>query len=429
MKRCTGIELGPSSCVLAAAAPGGADAADVSAVHVLDAASWPAHDEAMIATLRAARRSKHFPRRAAVVMWGLDRAASLDDAVTQASLRPVVEAGFKVISVLAPPEALALVAASRPRPDSGATVAWAVLNTHGVAIAIVRDNTLLFSRAFDWSYRPDVGGSKAQLLQRYTLISHLAPELQRGFEQVRQEHGAAVETIVICGDLPELRSLTMPLIEELDMEVETLDSTDGLRAGGAVVAESFDQVAPAIRLATAAAVAGASRRAWLGSIAVRSAAALVAAAALGWAAYALWPQRAEDRPRQPAAPIIASADPPVISPSPAATTGVGTRPPERASEPVDERATPAPPPAEAAPVRPPAVKPPAPAPLSAPRPRVESILIDHNRRLAVIDGAIVRVGDRVGPRTVAAIEQEAVVFREPSGLQIRVRLGGRDLEM
>ncbi len=40
-------------------------------------------------------------------------------------------------------------------------------------------------------------------------------------------------------------------------------------------------------------------------------------------------------------------------------------------------------------------------------------------------GRVVTVGDSIGPRVVSAIEPRAVVLREPSGVQIRVGLGGR----
>ena len=92
---------------------------------------------------------------------------------------------------------------------------------------------------------------KAQLLQRYSLVAQLAPEVRRGIAAVRANRGLTVEQAVTCGDLPELRSLTMPLIEELDLEVETLDSTEGLRAVGKARAERFAESAPAIRLACA----------------------------------------------------------------------------------------------------------------------------------------------------------------------------------
>ena len=53
---------------------------------------------------------------------------------------------------------------------------------------------------------------------------------------------------------------------------------------------------------------------------------------------------------------------------------------------------------------------------------VDSILIDQERRLAIIDGAIVTIGDAVGPRVVEQIDRDGVVLREPSGLSVRVGL-------
>ena len=43
----------------------------------------------------------------------------------------------------------------------------------------------------------------------------------------------------------------------------------------------------------------------------------------------------------------------------------------------------------------------------------------------MINGRVVTVGDHVGQRVITGIEPRAVVFREPSGVQIRVGLGGR----
>jgi len=78
------------------------------------------------------------------------------------------------------------------------------------------------------------------------------------------------------------------------------------------------------------------------------------------------------------------------------------------------------------PRRPPSPGPaPAPAvqrrvPLSSPLPVVNSILVAPDRRLAVLDGEIVREGDAVGLRVLIRIEPRAVVLREPSGHEIRV---------
>jgi hypothetical protein len=46
----------------------------------------------------------------------------------------------------------------------------------------------------------------------------------------------------------------------------------------------------------------------------------------------------------------------------------------------------------------------------------------------MIEGRIVQVGDAVGPRTVAEIERDFVILREPSGLLVRVGLGRQPIE-
>lgn len=73
-------------------------------------------------------------------------------------------------------------------------------------------------------------------------------------------------------------------------------------------------------------------------------------------------------------------------------------------------------------------RPVSPVPLKTPVPAVNSILVSPDRRLAVLDGAIVGVGDAVGLRVVVQIEPEAVILREPSGYLIRVSIRGRQVE-
>jgi len=61
-------------------------------------------------------------------------------------------------------------------------------------------------------------------------------------------------------------------------------------------------------------------------------------------------------------------------------------------------------------------------------PRVTAILVANDRRFATVnDGQIIGIGDVLGRRIVVAIDDRAVVLREPSGVQIRVGLGGRVL--
>ncbi|MGE5199728.1 MAG: hypothetical protein ACM3H9_08810 [Rhodospirillaceae bacterium] len=54
------------------------------------------------------------------------------------------------------------------------------------------------------------------------------------------------------------------------------------------------------------------------------------------------------------------------------------------------------------------------------RPAVRTILYSAGRRLAIVDGRIVGVGDAVGGYTVADIGKDAVVFTAPSGERLRV---------
>ena len=437
----TGVELGTDSCVLVRARQNGA-AIEVSALHAVYAAEWPPQDVALAGLLRRIRREGRFPRRARVVAWQMPEAASLFDPSTRAALRPLTAAGFRIDALVSPPQALTLLAATSPDRGDGAA-AWLALNRHGAAIAIVRGTELLFSRAFDWSYRGTGGDTtNAQLLERYSLVAHLAPELRHGMDDVRANYGAEVESVITCGDLPDLRSLTMPLIEELDLEVETLDSCDGLLLTPPAMARRGADLAPALRLACAVATRARTERPgsalWLKTVA--AGAVIAGGAAL---VYSGWPAR------RAASPTPIAARPPAASRQTATTTAQGRGRPEsnapsrvagsapttRAVLPVPQKAgppgvQPGTTPASAPPKNDqPAAStgreqtPPAPPrPLDAPVPSVSSILISSERRLAVTDGRVVGVGDQVGPRVVARIEPGYVVLREPSGLELRVPL-------
>ncbi len=516
MASTTGIELGPDTCVLAGVRTTRAGNGEIVALHTIDPGAWPAHDVAFTAMLRSIRTSKRFPRHARVVAWGLPEDAS-DDAVSRAALRPLIDAGFRIDRMVTPPQALAILASTRVRPGVQNTgVAWLALNMHGAAIAIVRGSELLFARTFQWAYNPHLLDGKSQLLQRYSLISHLAPEVRRGMAAVRASHGIPVDAAVTCGDLPELRSLTMPLIEELDLEVETLDSLDGLSPVGRARLERPAESAPAIRLACAMALDGVQRPRTGPSPIARLAAAAAIVALLGYGAYAYVNHvvRPAARARTSQAPAGASAKPPanaqqqkpapVVAPQPAPVQATSAKaepvapnlspaarakaepgklfPPARLPVPTvkppvqtaakDSKA-PRAPAIIAKPIRPSAKREPLPptptspeepsakadavapkpdlaiaaeqqiqrstdtrgvvfppatrrvgeqpqVPLKDPLPKVDSILIDQDRRLAIIEGTVAAVGDRVGPRVIVQIDRDLVVLREPSGLLVRV---------
>jgi hypothetical protein len=62
------------------------------------------------------------------------------------------------------------------------------------------------------------------------------------------------------------------------------------------------------------------------------------------------------------------------------------------------------------------------APAPPPEPKVFSILISGQRRIALIDGRIVRVGDRVGSSLVRAIDQDSVLLVTVAGNTQRLTL-------
>jgi hypothetical protein len=56
---------------------------------------------------------------------------------------------------------------------------------------------------------------------------------------------------------------------------------------------------------------------------------------------------------------------------------------------------------------------------------VNSIMVAPDRRLAVVAGEIVREGDTIGRRVLVRIERDSLVFREPSGHEVRAYIRRR----
>ena len=79
--------------------------------------------------------------------------------------------------------------------------------------------------------RPAIRGARSALLDRYLLVSQLAPQLQHVIDLVRPVNGVTVTSVLVSGNLPDLRSLAMLMIDEMDIEVETLDSVELLDPG------------------------------------------------------------------------------------------------------------------------------------------------------------------------------------------------------
>jgi hypothetical protein len=126
----TGIELGPSSCVLVRThrdgSVRGAGAATITAARTIDAR----HHRALALALGAARREDGFDARARVVAWGAPGAQIALDLDRLPDVSPLIEAGFEIESIVSPPQALAMMLESM-RVDTRRAVAAVALNRAG----------------------------------------------------------------------------------------------------------------------------------------------------------------------------------------------------------------------------------------------------------------------------------------------------------
>ncbi len=176
-------------------------------------------------------------------------AAGSDDI--RARLRPIVEAGFIVEGVTTPCGALWSQARLRRPSLPGEVHAHIALGVSQSALGMFADGALLYARDLDWGYAaPSLGTPVA--LDRDLLAERLAIELRRSFLYLKQYWEQDVSQVLLCGDMPDIRSLTAPMIDRLNIEVETLDTLDGMDT--ATLPEGFAERAPTLRLASSIAV-------------------------------------------------------------------------------------------------------------------------------------------------------------------------------
>ena len=209
-----GIDLSGDSVILASVSPA------VGRLQLRDFDRVDANGDPLVLVedLRRARRQHRFPRRAEVVAWAGDP-----------RVNAVRQAGFRIERTITPGVALERVARIH-HELSGIPGVTAVLSIDesGGALAIVRDEVVLQETALTWSSRAAGDSSDSDLLRRYSFLSELTETLGAAFGSVLRSQNARVQEILTCGSLPDLRSLTMPLADEFDVEVETLDSMSAI---------------------------------------------------------------------------------------------------------------------------------------------------------------------------------------------------------
>jgi hypothetical protein len=477
----TGIELSPSLCTLAVADRAGAPRGGRPVLRVRKFATFTNIDNTvvLVADLREMVDSHAVPKHAWITLWGarhvhrytwvarqrekearevaleqgesalgLDRrdleaafvrganllrgekvelsfvASASSDIRKKVAL--VEAAGFVVDGVTTASGALWAQARLRPGIVPTDVHAYVAIGASRSALAIISNGFMLYGREMPWGYaRPGEVFPVAR--SRFEVATELAGELRRSFLYVKQYCDEDVSQVLLCGEMPEIRSLTGPLIERIGIEVETLDTLEGVDAAhlpepGDVFA---DRVA-SMRLAMAVSASGAPvnllpidqtvvhrRRLRRSAVAIGSVAA-VGAAALVYERN-MWTERpryvehqsAAVLPRPEPLPKVAEPSQDSLRATQEATTG--------RSEPVRSTL-----PASAAPAT--RVAPRAVPHQPQPDPIVRTILYSPQRQVAVVDGQIVGPGDHLGDGVIEAIEPRAVVYVTGDGVVKRLPL-------
>jgi len=390
-----------------------------------------------------------------------------------AALRMFTSAGVKVRSIVTPALALMSLARMRRRlTPPGSAEVYVALEEAGTAVALIRDGGLMAARELGWGYR-----SAAGIRTREDAARRLGDAIE-GFLSDCGVRPDMVSQVCICGGMPELRNMTLSLMEHLDVEVEPLDLLFGIDADHLPEPrDSFRERVADLRLAWAVAADWNApidflreRRRRMVKTALTRAAVVGGVAAgvtIAWrlqrselfqpsARVAAVPTRAVTvEPPRRSEQVTARSEttaPPIPSPARPSTPPVDQRPvqqpsaPAVALTPVPPRTSSAPHRVEAAPspplrlssiqerpapladsnrqpsatvaatVLPPASRRPVidnvPLPFDA---SLATILYGADRKLAIVDGRIVQIGDDVRGARVIDIMPDAVLFRDVQG--------------
>ncbi len=183
--------------------------------------------------------------------------ANMDDVTT--AMRPLIDARLRIRSVVTPADALLGLARSRQEfAVPGGVEAYVALDATITSVALIRNGTLLGARELPWGYEDGPGALAVSRTtegfpRRDDLAERLVDELSDFLKTVGAGHHTAAQ-VSICGGLEDLRTMTIPLMERLDVEVEALDSLFGIDAEHLPEpAEEFRERAAELRLAWAAA--------------------------------------------------------------------------------------------------------------------------------------------------------------------------------
>jgi Tfp pilus assembly PilM family ATPase len=145
-----------------------------------------------------------------------------------ARLLPLVDAGFVIETAVTPAVAHASIVRQRRASLPDAITAVLSVNGRATALTVLRGTVVLFARELPWGDETEQAEHAASGVFAATFAARLASELRRSLVYLKQSHRVDVTRVLVCGDVPDVRALTGPLMHELDVEVETLDLPDDL---------------------------------------------------------------------------------------------------------------------------------------------------------------------------------------------------------
>ena len=122
-----------------------------------------------------------------------------------------------------------LLAEAQRDVAAGTPAVYVALTARATCLAIIRNGLVLFSREMPWGH----GTEDPEAVDTdpvAAIATRLSAELRRSVLFFKQTFRAPVEHVILCGDMPNLRSLTGTLGTSLQVSVQTLDSMVGIDA-------------------------------------------------------------------------------------------------------------------------------------------------------------------------------------------------------
>jgi hypothetical protein len=150
-------------------------------------------------------------------------------AEMSAALQPLIDAGIRVLTVTTPAMALGSLARLRrqlSKPD--AIEAYVALEEKLTCIALMRGSVLIAAHELTWGYIDERQPGR-QFRQRDDIAKRIGDAITDFIAGIGGSD-TDIGQVCVCGGLPELRSMTAPLMERFDVEVEPLDSLFGIDA-------------------------------------------------------------------------------------------------------------------------------------------------------------------------------------------------------